>query len=191
MFVLVWACLFIGLSGCSRQASKEADIKINALKQKVAELSSQVETLTRDLETLAAENERLSGNYNELGEWADRTVFKYGKGVWYMEDLKYPFFAESMKKASLKDLIDHLNQRFARDKLPEVIYLDKNESTVIVGVSDDNQLARQMGSFGAASYMNTVVFSLASLDDVTCVTFKFEEGDHAVPGTYCRTFLQK
>lgn len=191
MFVNGWVCLFIFLTGCSQQASTEAETKINALKQEVANLSSHVETLNQNLESLAAENERLQDQYNELGEWADRVVARFGEGVWYMEDLKYPFFAEAKKGAGLQELIDQLNLRFAQDKLPEVIYLGRDERTVVVGVSDDNQLTRQMGSFGAASYMNAVVFSLASMEDVSCVTFKFEEGDHAAPGTDCRTFLKK
>lgn len=183
--------MFIGLSGCSQHASQEAETTIAKLKQEVSDLSAQVETLNLNLQTLAAENERLSGNYSELGVWADRVVARFGEGIWYMEDQRYPFFTESLKGASLESLISHLNHRFSQDKLPEVIYLDRHESTVVVGISDDNQLGTQLGSFGAASYMNAVVFSLASMDDVTCVTFKFEEGDHAVPGTYCRTFIQK
>ena len=187
VLVLVLICFF----GCSRQASTDSEMKINALKKKVGDLSAKIEKLNRQLDVLVVTNERLEDKNTEIGEWADRVVSRFGKGVWYLEDLNYPFFVESMKNSQLSDLIDHLNQRFRKDKLPEILYLDKKEGTVFVGVSDDEQLSRQMGSFGASSYMNAVVFTLASMDDISCVTFKFEGGDHAVPGTYCRSFIQK
>ncbi|MBU1172511.1 MAG: hypothetical protein KKD44_23380 [Proteobacteria bacterium] len=198
LFVIICFCLWFILAGCGKQKTEEiypmpdeSLSKIKTLENEVETLSSKLKKVNQELQVLGAENERLSGRYSELGEWADRTVSRFGPGIWYMGDLTYPFFIKPVKSGNLTEIINELNQRFRKDKLPEVIFLEKEKNTVIVGVSDDDQLSRKMGSFGATSYMNAVVFSLASPEDVSCVTFKFEEGDHAVPGTYCRDFLKK
>jgi hypothetical protein len=43
-----------------------------------------------------------------------------------------------------------------------------------------------MGSHGATSYINTVIYSITSIKDIDCIWFDFVKGDHAVPGEYCR-----
>lgn len=193
LFALCCICLSGMLVGCQDTDRKpdEASLKIQSLEEEISTLNSKLQHVNQELEVLGAENQRLNDRYSELGEWANRMVSRFGPGIWYVNDLTYPFFIKPMKSGGIPELIDELNQRFKKAKLPEVIYLGQENHTVLVGVSDDNLLTRKLGSFGATSYMNAVVFTLASVEDVTCVQFKFEEGDHAVPGTYCRNFLAK
>ncbi len=45
-----------------------------------------------------------------------------------------------------------------------------------------------MGTTGADDYMSTTTFTLTELRGIKYVNFAFEEGDHAVPGTYSRKY---
>lgn len=55
-----------------------------------------------------------------------------------------------------------------------------------IGVDDDERLSRRMGSFGARSHINAVTYTITSVKDIDCISLEIEEGDHAVPGEYCR-----
>lgn len=184
LIIMTFLCLPI--AGCGDSNDKEAPSRIETLENEVADLTGKLDETQRKIEMIENQYQQLASRYANLGEWADHMVTGFGTGIWYIQDTVYPVFVKSMKTDRVEDIIEELNLRFKEDRLPEVLYLDQEGSTVVVGVSDDAQLTRKMGSFGAMSYMNAVVFSLASLKSVTCVQFKFEEGDHASPGTYCR-----
>ena len=185
MGVLVLTCA----SGCKDQGSEKENQKIQALEKDVARLTSELRDANRKIEALGAVTRVSKDSCDELRDWADLLVKSYGKGIWYPSDSVYPLFVKA-HTGDVQSLIEELNRKFRADKLPEVIYLGSEKDNVMVGVSDDEQLARRMGSFGAQSYMNAVVFTLASVQGVSCVEFKFEEGDHASPGVYCRRFVK-
>lgn len=191
VFVCVLVCFLAG--GCEdpHRATDKAALKILSLEEELGELRTKLQETERQREVLLTENRRLTDRHAELAQWADRTVSRFGPGIWYVHDLIYPFFVKPMKKGGVPEIIEELNRRFRKNKLPEVIYLGQEGATVMVGVSDDDLLTRKLGSFGAASYMHAVMFSLTSLEEVACVTYKFEEGDHAVPGTRCKRFFEK
>jgi hypothetical protein len=174
------------MSGCGR--SEDADSLMAALVNERDQLQADLDEIERQQEVLLAENRWLTDRHLELTAWATKTALRFGPGIWYVHDQVYPFFVKPMTSGGVPEIIEELNHRFAKSHLPEVIFLGQEQGTVLVGVSDDDLLTRRLGSFGAASYMNAVLFSLLSVEDVTCVTFKFEEGDHAVPGTRCDLF---
>ena len=176
--------------GCRNGESGKDKMNTAVLENEVNQLTSQVADLNRKLDALGAERKTSSDSCTEIKEWADMVVKDLGKGIWYISDKRYPKFVEPFKTGGVPEIIEELNKKFRKDKLPEVLFLGREKDKVIVGVSDDAQLTQKMGSSGAASYMNAVVFTLASVEGVACVQFKFEEGDHAVPGTYYRSFLK-
>lgn len=61
-----------------------------------------------------------------------------------------------------------------------------SNDTAYIDIPRSEYLSRQIGSTGAYNYLATAVFNLTELKGVKYVTFKFEEGDHAAPGTYTR-----
>ena len=71
---------------------------------------------------------------------------------------------------------------------PEVqaVYQKTAGDTIFITIPDSEYLTQRMGSSGPASYMTLVVYSLTELPGIHRVNFKFEEGDHATPGTYTR-----
>jgi hypothetical protein len=52
----------------------------------------------------------------------------------------------------------------------------------------NREITQQMGTSGADDYMTTTTFTLTELKGIKYVNFDFEEGDHAVPGTYSRQY---
>ena len=48
--------------------------------------------------------------------------------------------------------------------------------------------AAQRGTTGADDYMSTTTFTLTELKNIKYVNYDFEEGDHAMPGTYSRQY---
>lgn len=184
LLVCVLACVL--MSGCGR--SEEIDSPEAVLRAEKEALQAARDDMERQRDALFAENRRLADRHQELTAWAKKMVARFGPGIWYVHDQVYPFFVKPLTAGGVPEIIEELNRRFVKSRLPEVIFLGREEGTVLVGVSDDDLLTRRLGSFGAESYMNAVLFSLLSVEDVTCVTFKFEEGDHAVPGTRCDLF---
>ncbi len=75
---------------------------------------------------------------------------------------------------------------------PEVqaIYQKTSGDTIFVTIPDSEYLTQRMGSSGPASYITLVTYSLTELPGIRKVNFKFEEGDHATPGTYTRENLK-
>lgn len=82
--------------------------------------------------------------------------------------------------------MEELNTSFQKADNPLLIYKRAEEGVVYLGVENAIKLTSMMGSFGAHSYMQSVIFSLTSLEGIKCVDFDFEEGDHAAPGKFCR-----
>lgn len=190
--VLIMCCLLMVLSsGCGDKDAEEAQLKIESLEKEVATLTALLNDANKKMEALGVNDRLTRGNCDEIKAWADSVVKGHGQGVWYMGEDVYPEFIKQVKSGTVETLIEELNKKFRSDKLPEVLYLGTEKDKVQVGVSDDQQLTSGMGSAGAASYMNAVTFTLGSVPGISCVEFKFEEGDHASPGTLCRSFIKQ
>jgi hypothetical protein len=130
--------------------------------------------------------EELDREKSDLESWAEDLVDGYGPGVWYFSTEERPLFHHTPESASLEGIVEELNELFIADQVPTIEVESQTGSTVAVSVSDDQQLTQGMGSSGAQSYLQVVLYSLASLPEIDCVDFRFQEGDHAQPGVICR-----
>lgn len=69
---------------------------------------------------------------------------------------------------------------------PKVKLLNVKNHTAFVEVINAEYLTQRMGSSGAQAYLAAVTFTLTENPQIKKVNFIFEEGDHAMPGTYTR-----
>ena len=72
------------------------------------------------------------------------------------------------------------------DGPPNVKLLNVTNDTASVEVINAEYLTQRMGSSGAQAYLASVTFTLTENPQIKKVNFIFEEGDHAMPGTYSR-----
>jgi hypothetical protein len=68
----------------------------------------------------------------------------------------------------------------------QIHFLGTSHDTAFISIPHSEVLTQQMGSAGAEHFMVTTTFSFTELKGIRYVSFDFEEGDHAVPGTYSR-----
>lgn len=90
---------------------------------------------------------------------------------------------ESLKGADLNDIISSINKKYQDIKLNLV---KAGRDTIELKIDDAKQLTQGMGSTGAEAYLAEVTYSLTELRGVKAIKIDFEEGDHAMPGTYTR-----
>jgi outer membrane murein-binding lipoprotein Lpp len=167
-------------------ALKDANEKIESAKSENRKLSDQIAEVQESFEKLRIANSILATSYEEMEAWTKKLVDGYGPGLWYFDESIHPVFVKSMKSSDVKGIIQELNKRFQEDHLPRIILQKIADKRVYVGVEDEDLLTQRMGSYGATSYINTVIYSITSLEDIDCVCFDLVEGDHAVSGEYCR-----
>ncbi|SEL62004.1 hypothetical protein [Parapedobacter koreensis] len=76
---------------------------------------------------------------------------------------------------------------------PEITITANNVSndTLYLQVADAQYLTQQMGSSGAQMYLLEATYAYTELPNINAVNFSFEEGDHAMPGTYTRTYFEQ
>ncbi len=205
--MIIFSILFLNCFGCSKSdltqakielqgarkriqaiesALKEANEKLGSAKSEHLKLSNDIVKLKTDVNTLMIENKTLKEKYEELHTWSKQLVAGYGPGIWYIHETTRPIFVKSMKSSDVKGIVQELNGRFERDHLPKIILKKISDKKAYVGVSDQDLLTQRMGSHGAASYIDSVTYSITSMKDIHCVWFDFVAGDHAVPGEYCR-----
>ncbi len=152
------------------------------LKSKIRELEEE----KRQYGRLESRCDSLADRVRELEAWVKGLAEGYGPGIWTSSDMVRPLFVRPPKVPTVQGIIDELNERNREVNSP-LLLLKKVEGRVVhVGVSDDGKLTAGMGSTGAAAYVQTALYSLTSLEEVDCVHFDIEEGDHAGPGTFCR-----
>jgi spore germination protein GerM len=70
--------------------------------------------------------------------------------------------------------------------LPKLVLRAVEQQSANVEVLNDRYLAESMGSSGAQDYLAEATFTLTEHPGVKSVTFQFNGGDHAMPGTYSR-----
>jgi len=71
---------------------------------------------------------------------------------------------------------------------PEVEQVSND--TVYIRIIDARHLTQRMGSSGALMYLLEATYAYTELPGIRAVHFSFEEGDHAIPGTYTRARFQ-
>ncbi len=89
---------------------------------------------------------------------------------------------------SAKSIIDFLNAGNTNIKLE---YVKTSNDTIFVRITDALYLTQQMGSTGPTIYLSEVVYNMTQIPGIKEVSFDFEEGDHATPGTYNRNTFDK
>ncbi len=204
IFVLI---LYAFCSGCSDSELEKTKTELTSARERLGKIELSLDEANKDLETVKAENMRLtsentklqddfsrlklesgllSDNYEELKAWSKKLVGGYGPGIWYMDESDRPVFVKSMKSSKTDDIARELNRRFRKDGLPEIILKKVSDRKAYLGVDNEELLTQRMGSFGARSYMNAVIYSLTSIEGIDCIYFEFKEGDHAIPGEYCK-----
>jgi hypothetical protein len=58
--------------------------------------------------------------------------------------------------------------------------------TLFLKIPQSTYLTQQMGSSGPTTYFAEAVYNLTEITGIHYVSFDFEEGDHAQPGTFSR-----
>ncbi|MFC7525785.1 hypothetical protein ACFQRK_17605 [Parapedobacter sp. GCM10030251] len=61
-----------------------------------------------------------------------------------------------------------------------------SNDTLYLHIADARYLTQQMGSSGAQMYIMEATYAYTELPSIRVVDFTFEEGDHALPGSYTR-----
>ena len=82
-----------------------------------------------------------------------------------------------------QDIIDALNLKYPQIKLKKV---SREGNKAIVNIQDSNYLTQEIGSAGARSYLAEATYSLTEVEGIEAVDFRFEAGDHAMPGILTR-----
>ena len=158
---------------------KRLQVENQTLKQKNSQLEKAVQTLSIEKEMLVAKQ-------SEWDQWSQKIIANHGAGIWYLDEFTLPVFVKPMPGATATDIIRELNLRYAKDQLPKLILKKLSDTSVTIGVDNVNFLTQQMGTSGATSYIQSAFFSITSIAGIDCVHFEFKEGDHAIPGKYCR-----
>jgi hypothetical protein len=68
----------------------------------------------------------------------------------------------------------------------KVKLLNVKDHTASVEIINAEYVTQRMGSSGAQAYLASITFTLTENPQIKKVNFIFEEGDHAMPGTYSR-----
>jgi hypothetical protein len=202
----IWAVFWV-ISGCGGSKLEELETEVKRVNEKIHDIQQELDAADANIRSVLSENRKLSDEVvtlrntarkltldnqillqhsQELKEWSGKLVAGYGSGIWYMDDSTMPVFVQPMRSADVPSIAEELNRRFEQDRLPKILVKNIHNRTVRVGVDDEELLTQEMGSHGATSYLNAVVYSMGSVSGIDCVMFEFKGGDHAVPGEYCK-----
>ena len=182
-FLYVVCLMIIGFSGCD---TKDHSNKLNEANAVISKLTSENKKLQEENTELIQKQETLLINHEELEKWAKKLVHGYGPGIWYMDESTMPIFIKPIRSGEIKEIVNELNQKFKQDGLPLIALTKTKDSIAYVRIDEYALLTQRMGTHGSTSYINAVTYSLASVNQIDCVWFDFKEGDHAIPGKYCK-----
>ena len=180
--------------------------ELETANQRIGEINLLLKRKNENLEKVKTENMRLSANYSKLRDdfnelktecktvaeykeleiWSKKLADGYGTGIWYMDESDRPVFVKSMKQSNIMGVVGELNKRFQKENLPGIILHEIVDKTAYIGTDNDDLLTQGMGSFGARSFINAVTYSITSIEDIDCIWLEIKQGDHAIPGEYCR-----
>jgi hypothetical protein len=91
--------------------------------------------------------------------------------------------AGSMAGVGHDEIINLLNKKYPGIKMK---YVGMQGDTIITRIDDAMHLTQSIGTSGAESYLAEATFSLTEIPSIKAVKIDFEEGDHAMPGTFTR-----
>ncbi|MDH3973736.1 MAG: hypothetical protein OEV42_05600 [Deltaproteobacteria bacterium] len=200
LFLIICSVLLFQFFGCNGEKPEPEGVTPPQTQRGVEKIP-EVKALEAKVNALAAKNKELSKKNGELFEEVKkheeqkqamskrikRLVDGYQPGIWTTEDAGlFPVFKKALKSADAKRITEALNYEFNQEELPRVIFNKQENNTVFIGIANSEHLTRRMGTSGALSYMASVTYSITSAKGVDCVFFDFEEGDHAIPGRYCK-----
>lgn len=105
-----------------------------------------------------------------------------------IEDI--PVYKRTLATDSLKPqiLIDILNNQY-QDKI-KIDFINTLHDTLFIKIDSAAYLTQQSGTTGANGILATLTYTLTELDGIKHINFTFEEGDHAIPGTYDRNYFK-
>ncbi len=185
-------CLTLLLIGCqSNEVDKlksdlqELETSLKGANTKIESLKSRNKNLKRELEKSNFKFENLKIKKAELDEWIVSLVKELGPCIWVVGQFEKPVPHEIVRNGTASDLINKLNNIFKSTNSPEADLLRIENETAYIKINEDKKLTRLMGTSGAASYINSIVYTLFSIKSIKCIDLDFEEGDHAFPVTYC------
>jgi len=106
-----------------------------------------------------------------------RVEFDESTSVLYMKKIS------EAKQQSPEQIIAAIN-----DANPKIVLQlsEISHDTIFVSITKASYLTQQSGTAGTDSYLATVVYNLTESNRIKFINFNFEEGDHAIPGTYSR-----
>jgi hypothetical protein len=116
------------------------------------------------------------------------TIHRDTVSIWvYDYDNGIPIKNREVKADTLtpKGLIDFLNIQTGRNRI-HLDFVRISDDTIYVKIKESTYLTQSIGTTGADEYMSITTYTLTELKGINYVNFDFEEGDHAVPGTYSR-----
>lgn len=200
LFLIIGTALAFQLFGCNgekpqtketappkTQVTEEKTGHVKELEAKINDLTAKNKELAKQKAELFEEVKKQEEQKTEMTKRIQKLIDGYEPGIWTTDDAHlFPVFKKVIKSADSKRIIEELNHEFNLEGLPRLIFNKLEKGTVFIRVSDPEQLTQRMGSSGAMSYMATVTYSVTSTEGINCVFFEFEEGDHAIPGQYCR-----
>lgn len=82
-----------------------------------------------------------------------------------------------------QDIIDALNLKYPEIKIEAV---SREGNKAIVKIVNSVHLTQEMGSTGARTFLAEATYSLTEVNGIEAVDFRFEPGDHAMPGILTR-----
>ena len=82
-----------------------------------------------------------------------------------------------------QDIIDALNLKYPQVKIEAV---SREGKKAIVKIANSVYLTQEMGSAGARAFLAEATYSLTEINGIEAVDFRFEPGDHAMPGILTR-----
>jgi hypothetical protein len=97
-----------------------------------------------------------------------------------------PIIGDSLNPRSI---ISFLNKTDLGNETSHKIYLTlvkTSNDTIYLKIKNSFPLTQSIGTTGAMLYIAGVTYNLTELKTIKYVNLDFEEGDHAVPGTYSR-----
>lgn len=193
---LLWVgLLFVTLilNACNGADQNPSDTQLIEIKRQLTDLNDRHQAMAQRCDRIAdqmvlleLEHENLKVKAAELSHWSRQLAETFGPGIWYFSTAERPLPVKAIADATPQVIIEELNRRFERDKLPLVLLEKIDGNTAQVQIGDERQLTQHMGTTGATAFIEVVTYSLTSLKSLDFVEFRFKEGDHAIPGRYSR-----
>lgn len=102
----------------------------------------------------------------------------------YQADTLIRIDSNQNRPHSIDNALRIINKNY--DGKVKLDFVRQNTDTLFVKIEQPQVLTQQMGSTGARAYLTLATFTLTEQTGIKYVTFDFQEGDHAAPGTYSR-----